>query len=56
MWTQIFGLSSVILGIYFSSELETGSGSMIALISAIIFGIVLIGRSIYNQKTNNLNP
>ena len=56
MWTQIFGLSSVILGIYFSSELETGSGSMIALISAIIFGIVLIGRSIYNQKKNNLNP
>ena len=56
MWTQIFGLSSVILGIYFSSELETGSGSMIALISAIIFGIVLIGRSIYNQSTNNLNP
>ena len=56
MWTQIFGLSSVILGIYFSSELKSGSGSMIALISAIIFGIVLIGRSIYNQKTNNLNP
>ena len=56
MWTQIFGLSSVILGIFFSSELETGSGSMIALISAIVFGIVLIGRSIYNQKTNNLNP
>ena len=56
MWTQIFGLSSVILGIYFSSELKSGSGSMIALISAVIFGIVLIGRSIYNQKTNNLNP
>ena len=56
MWTQIFGLSSVILGIYFSSELKSGSGSMIALISAIIFGIVLIGRSIYNQKTDNLNP
>jgi len=56
IWTQVFGISSVILGIYFSSELETGSGSMIALISAIIFGIVLIGRSIYNQKTNNLNP
>ena len=56
MWTQIFGLSSVILGIYFSSELKSGSGSMIALISAVIFVIVLIGRSIYNQKTNNLNP
>jgi zinc transport system permease protein len=56
IWTQIFGLSSVILGIYFSSELETGSGSMIALVSAIIFGIVLIGRSIYNQSTDNVNP
>ena len=43
--TQIFGLLSVILGLYFSAELETGSGSMIALISAIVFGIVLIGRS-----------
>ncbi len=56
IWTQIFGLSSVILGIYFSSELETGSGSMIALVSAIIFAFVLIGRSIYNQSTDNLNP
>ncbi|MDC3317073.1 metal ABC transporter permease [Candidatus Poseidoniaceae archaeon] len=56
IWTQIFGLSSVILGIYFSSELETGSGSMIALVSAIIFAFVLIGRSIYNQSMNNLNP
>lgn len=56
IWTQIFGLSSVILGIYFSSELETGSGSMIALVSAIIFAFVLIGRSIYNQSVNNLNP
>ena len=43
--TQVFGLLSVILGLYFSAELETGSGSMIALISAIVFGIVLIGRS-----------
>jgi ABC-type Mn2+/Zn2+ transport system permease subunit len=44
--TQIFGLLSVILGLYFSAELETGSGSMIALITAVIFAIVLIGRSL----------
>ena len=44
--TQVFGLISVILGLYFSAELETGSGSMIALISAIVFAIVLIGRSV----------
>jgi len=43
--TQIFGLVSVFLGLYLSSELKTGSGSMIALITAILFGIVLIGRS-----------
>ena len=44
--TQVFGLISVILGLYFSAELETGSGSMIALITAIVFAIVLIGRSV----------
>ena len=43
--TQIFGLVSVFLGLYLSSELKTGSGSMIALITAIMFGIVLIVRS-----------
>ena len=42
IWTQIFGLSSVMLGLYFSSELETGSGSMIALVAATIFSVVAI--------------
>ena len=42
VWTQIFGLSSVMLGLYFSSELETGSGSMIALVAASIFSVVAI--------------
>tara|TARA_B100000902_G_scaffold146263_1_gene143408 strand:- start:16424 stop:17338 length:915 start_codon:yes stop_codon:yes gene_type:complete len=42
MWAQFFGFSSVILGLYYSAELETGSGSMIALVSAIIFGCVAI--------------
>ena len=37
VWTQIFGLSSVLLGLYFSAEHYTGSGSMIALVAAIIF-------------------
>ena len=44
--TQVFGLVSVILGLYLSSEYDTGSGSMIALITAMIFAIVLIGRSV----------
>ena len=51
--TQVFGLLSVILGLYFSAELETGSGSMIALISAIVFGIVLIGRSVLQYSSQS---
>ena len=42
IWTQIFGLSSVMLGLYISSELDTGSGSMIALVAATIFSVVAI--------------
>ena len=42
MWAQIFGFTSVFLGLYYSAELETGSGSMIALVAAIIFGSVAI--------------
>lgn len=44
IWTQVFGLSSVFIGLYFSSELNAGSGSMIALVSAIVFGIVAISK------------
>ena len=43
--TQVFGMASVIIGLYLSSEMETGSGSMIALVSAIVFGVVLIART-----------
>ena len=42
LWTQFFGLSSVMLGLYFSAERDTGSGSMIALVAAIIFCLVAI--------------
>ena len=51
IFTQIFGLLSVILGLYFSAELETGSGSMIALITAIMFAVVLFGRTIVQYST-----
>ena len=44
IWTQVFGLSSVFIGLYFSSELNAGSGSMIALVSAIVIGIVAISK------------
>lgn len=42
LWSQIFGFSSVLLGLYYSAELETGSGSMIALVSATLFGCVAV--------------
>ena len=48
IWTQVFGLSSVFIGLYFSSELNAGSGSMIALVSAIVFGIVAISKISYD--------
>ena len=42
IWTQIFGFSSVLLGLYFSAEHDTGSGSMIALVAATIFCLTAI--------------
>ena len=41
IWTQVFGISSVMLGLYYSAELGTGSGSMIALVAGIVFASVL---------------
>ena len=38
--SQVFGILTVLLGLYYSAELETGSGSMIALVSAVLFVIV----------------
>ena len=42
IWAQVFGILSVILGLYYSAELETGSGSMIALVAAIILSLIHI--------------
>ena len=42
IWSQVFGLLAVFLGLYLSSELDTGSGSMIALVAAGIFAVVAI--------------
>ena len=44
IWTQIFGLSSVILGLFYSAELGTGTGSMIALVAFLIFALVAISK------------
>ena len=40
LWTQGFGLTSTFLGLYLSAELNTGSGSMIALVAAMLFATV----------------
>ena len=40
LWTQVFGLTATLLGLYLSAELNTGSGSMIALVAASIFALV----------------
>ena len=42
IWAQIFGLSSVFLGLYLSEEYDSGSGAMIALVAASIFAAVAI--------------
>ena len=58
IWTQVFGLSSVILGLYFSAEYDTGSGTMIALVAATIFAVVAIVQTVYRgiiQADDNMN-
>lgn len=44
--TQVFGLGSVLLGLYFSAEYDTGSGTMIALVAAVIFAIIAVGKAV----------
>ena len=58
IWTQVFGFLSVIIGLYFSSELKTGSGVMIALVAALIFWTVATSRLLLKYVINpnkNLN-
>ena len=47
IWSQVFGFTSVLLGLYFSSEMGTGTGTMIALVAAIVFAIVLISQNLF---------
>lgn len=46
MLTQVFGLGSVLLGLYLSAEYDTGSGTMIALVAAVIFALVAVYKAI----------
>ena len=48
IWTQIIGFSSVMLGLFYSAELGTGTGSMIVLVAFSIFALVAISKSTVN--------
>ena len=53
IWTQVFGISSVMLGLYYSAELGTGSGSMIALVAGMVFSCVLLISKIATNVSSN---
>ena len=53
IWTQIFGLTSVLGGLYISSEMGAGSGSAIAFFAAFLFAIVAISKSTANLFTQS---
>lgn len=46
IWTQVFGLTSVIIGLYLSAEMVAPTGSMIAVVAASIFAVVGIYQSL----------
>lgn len=56
--SQVLGVVAVLLGLYYSAELSTDSGAMIALVSAIMFVVVAVSKGLIKQFTaadNNSN-
>ena len=56
--SQVLGVVTVLLGLYYSAELSTDSGAMIALVSAIMFVVVAVSKGLIKQFTaadNNSN-
>ena len=56
--SQVLGVVTVLLGLYYSAELSTDSGAMIALVSAIMFVVVAVSKGLSKQFTaadNNSN-
>ncbi len=53
VWTQVFGITSVLGGLYLSSEIGAGSGSAIAFFAAFLFAIVAISKSTANFLTQS---
>ncbi len=52
IWTQVFAMMSVLGGLYFSAEMDTGAGSMIAVVAASIFIVVVIFQNIVKVAAN----
>ena len=55
-WTQIFGITSLLGGLYISAEMGAGSGSAIALFAAVLFAFVAISKStinVFSQSNDN---
>ena len=48
LWTQVFGITSLLGGLYISSEMGAGSGSAIALFAALLFAFVAISKTTIN--------
>ena len=48
IWTQVFGLTSMLGGLYLSSEIGAGSGSAIAFFAAALFAFVAISKTTIN--------
>ncbi len=58
IFSQLIGIITVLLGLYYSAELSTDSGAMIALVSAIMFVVVAISKGLLgklNASSNNSN-
>ncbi len=56
IWTQVFGLTSVLGGLYLSSEMGAGSGSAIAFFAAALFAFVAISKTtinVFSQSNDN---
>ena len=53
--SQVLGVVTVLLGLYYSAELSTDSGAMIALVSAIMFVVVAVSKGVFSKVTASDN-
>jgi len=56
LWTQVFGITSVLGGLYLSSEMGAGSGPAIAFFAATLFAFVAMSKTtinIFSQSNDN---